>query len=65
MRNLSSLIASTAQHGERTAMGAWMAGAFVAVLLVGGGLAAYVIGNSIAGPGAGEPPPIAFADEGF
>ena len=64
MRNLSSFIASTAQRGERQSMGVWMAGAFVAVLLVGGSLAAYVIGNSIAGPSVAEPP-MAFADEGF
>ena len=65
MRNLSSFIASTAQHGERRSMGAWAAGAFVAVLLAGSALAAYMIGNSISGPGAGDPPPMAFVDEGF
>jgi hypothetical protein len=64
MRNLSSFIASTAQHGERPAMGAWMAGAFVAVLLLGSAGAAYIIGNSMSQSNVGEPP-IAFADEGF
>ncbi len=65
MRNLSSIIASTAQHGEPKPLGAWAAGVFVALLLAGSAGAAYLIGNAMAGPNAGEPPPLQFADEGF
>jgi len=64
MRNLSSIIASTATQGESKSMGAWMAGVFVAVLLAGSAGAAYLIGNAMASNG-GEPPPMIVADEGF
>lgn len=63
MRNLSSFIASTAPHGERRSMGAWMAGVFVAVLLAGAAGAAYLMGNAMASNTAEAP--VAFADDTF
>ena len=68
MRNLSSFIASTAQHGEHKPTGAWAAGVFVAVLLAGSAGAAYLIGNSMSGAAQAssyQPMPIQIADEGF
>ena len=66
MRNLSSFIASTAQHGEHRPTGAWAAGVFVAVLLAGSAGAAYVTGNSMSGSAqASSFEPVQIADEGY
>ena len=65
MRNLSSLIASTAHHGEQRSTGAWMAGVFVAVLLIGSAAAAYFIGNAMAANSASPPPMAMIAGDGF
>lgn len=64
MRNLSSYIASTADHGERKPMGAWAAGVFVALMLAGSASAAYLIGNAMAA-NSGDPPPLALVSEEF
>jgi hypothetical protein len=64
MRNLSSLMESTAPHGERKPMGAWAAGLFVAMMLGGAASAAYLIGNAMSA-NAGDPPPMALVSDEF
>ena len=62
MQNISNLIARSSQ-AERKVSGAWAAGVFVVVLILGSAGAAVWIGNSVSAPS--EAAPIAFADEGF
>ena len=66
MRSLSSLIASVAAHSEHKPVGAWAAGLFVAVVVVGSSAAAFLIGNAMsATPAAAETAPMEYAYESF